>query len=144
MEKQVTFEDKGELLAALVSGRKLVTKDDGYARIWMRYNPARKGNPFILGYVDPDAMFGPYETDRVRFWDSYKSLYEEIEWFEVIPSIGVLCKVWDDDVTAADDASRTIIYSWDERAEYGFKGTAGCWTNAVPLSDEEILAYLPT
>jgi hypothetical protein len=115
------IKSKKELAQRLIDGEVFYTESG----IKVFYDEIQDSTPFRLGIYN---LVGDV-------WESYSSLFKEVNWWDNIPEEGVLC--WVDDCDREPKRVAALITS---KECGGYRSVGGSrWTYARPVKPEECL-----
>lgn len=94
----------------------------------LEHKSAIKSIPFTIG------------DDAIQYaWSCWPSWTVESHWYENIPSEGVLCWVWDEEVTEVHDQAALITSYRIGNKAYPYHDNMSMWGNATPVKPSECL-----
>lgn len=128
----VSFSSRTELAKALMDGRTFKTKSDGGDTLCY---DEEKCAPFRVTFLEG------FECSMDTAWDKYGDLWEVVKvgevvepWYLNMPAGGVLCRVWDGEVSYGMNVEVTIEH-YDKGMSYPFRSScnSGSWVYANPV-----------
>lgn len=122
--------DKAEAMKRMIDGEEFYLYG---RRIFFKESHDRKSSPFRVenSFADGDeAVMGFWSS--VKYWDSKV----EVNWYDDIPSGGILCWVSDDD--EEDKRYARVIHSCNSGLTYPFRADHLGYRYATPVTADDL------